>query len=495
MKSNQDQDIIIEELIEVDGKQSYWNGQFFLQRTIYLYQIIQGIEIYIKDGLVVKKQKVMDPFCKSQINLNFPQVKYLIWDGKYGDKNQKVGQWKAFWKSNQLKVGGLYDDNGLKQGNWIDIGQEYWDECKITYQGFYKDGIKIGKWDIVQENQICGGGQYAENNQQKIGNWVELYDNYWNQCQITQVGEYKNGKRIGRWDYKIENNIIGGGVYDHENFVKLGKWIELYSDFTNYCQLIQKGEYENGIKCGEWEILFREYSNDEFKIIGLEIYNQDQNQEIQKIELHKNFNQWCQILFKGTIKKEKRFGKWETFYRYSSNHQFQKIGGGFYDIQNGKKHGKWIEVYEHFKTDLCEVVYIGEYINGRKIGRWDIQFRVDSDKEFEIIGGGLYDDLNGKKQGEWIDLFENFNRDWCQIKYKGMYNNGIKYGNWNIYFRTDFSEDFELIGGGNYNHLNGLKHGKWLDQHPNFNCHYQIMLKGIYNNGEQQGSFTQIQLE
>ncbi|CAD8051099.1 unnamed protein product [Paramecium primaurelia] len=489
------------EIIEVEGKQSYWNGQHFLQNTTYHYYQIQGSEIYIKDGQVVKKERIINSDQKTQINLNLQQVKYLNWDGKYGSNNQKVGQWRAFWKDNLLNVGGIYDENGLKQGTWIDIGFEYWNECQTTYVGSYKDGKKIGKWNILFENQIYGGGQYDEKSNQKIGQWIELYENFWNQCQVTKIGEYKNGIRVGRWDFLFENNILGGGVY--ESGVKIGKWVDLYQDFQNYCQVIQKGEYQNGIKHGEWETLFREYSNEEFKIIGLETY--DQEQGINKVDLHRNFNlqqfnqqqqkRWCQVISKGVVKQDKRYGNWDILYRYSSKHQFQTIGGGLYDMKNGKKNGKWIELHEHFKTDLCEIIYLGEYLDGRKAGRWIIKFRVESDQDFETIGGGLYNDLNGQKIGEWIDLHENYDRDWCQIKYKGIYNNGIKNGKWDIHFRVAVDEEFIVIGGGHYNGNNGLKHGEWLDLHPNFNCHNQIMLKGQYQNGEFQGNFTELKLD
>ncbi|CAD8142281.1 unnamed protein product [Paramecium pentaurelia] len=226
---------------------------------------------------------------------------------------------------------------------------------------------------------------------------------------------------------------------------------------------------------------------------GLETY--DQEQGINKVDLHRNFNLWCQVISKGVFKQDKRYGNWDILYRYSSKHQFETIGGGLYDMKNGEKNGKWIELHEHFKTDLCEIIYLGEYIDGRKAGRWNIKFRVDSDQDFETIGGGLYDDLNGQKIGEWIDLHENYDRDWCQIKYKGIYKNGIKNGKWDIHFRVAVDEEFIVIGGGHYNGNNGLKQGEWLDLHPNFSCHNQIMLKGQYQNGECQGNFTELKLE
>ncbi|CAD8214533.1 unnamed protein product [Paramecium pentaurelia] len=112
------------------------------------------------------------------------------------------------------------------------------------------------------------------------------------------------------------------------------------------------------------------------------------------------------------------------------------------------------------------------------------QIRVDSYLDFETIWGGLYCDLNGEKNDELIDLWENYDRDWLQIKYKDIYNNGIKNGKWDIHFRVAIDEKFILIGGGHYNGKNGFKHGEWLD-----------LQKGQYQNGECQGNFSKLKLE
>lgn len=49
-------------------------------------------------------------------------------------------------------------------------------------------------------------------------------------------------------------------------------------------------------------------------------------------------------------------------------------GGGSFDEQGyGIKIGKWVELIDGFGLN-GQVTYIGEYINGKKVGRWNITF-------------------------------------------------------------------------------------------------------------------------
>lgn len=47
--------------------------------------------------------------------------------------------------------------------------------------------------------------------------------------------------------------LSGGGLYD-ENGVKLGKWIELSDGFSINSKIISNGEYKNDKKVGRWDI-------------------------------------------------------------------------------------------------------------------------------------------------------------------------------------------------------------------------------------------------
>lgn len=54
-----------------------------------------------------------------------------------------------------------------------------------------------------------GGGSYNYQGQ-KDGKWIELSDRYYNFSQVTSVGEYRNGNKVGNWEYYLnyENNKL-----------------------------------------------------------------------------------------------------------------------------------------------------------------------------------------------------------------------------------------------------------------------------------------------
>ncbi|CAD8110383.1 unnamed protein product [Paramecium primaurelia] len=105
--------------------------------------------------------------------------------------------------------------------------------------------------------------------------------------------------------------------------------------------------------------------------------------------------------------------------------------------------GNWMEKSYNF-SDSSQVIYKGEYQYGKKIGRWDIQCRKKIDQPFKIIGGGLYNEKGDVKIGYWEEISDKF-RDFSQIIYKGDYINGQKIGRWNIEYRKDFDEPFKKM--------------------------------------------------
>ncbi|CAD8117663.1 unnamed protein product [Paramecium primaurelia] len=57
-------------------------------------------------------------------------------------------------------------------------------------------------------------------------------------------------------------------------------------------------------------------------------------------------------------------------------------GGGSYDEEDGEiKIGKWIELKEGFSKD-SQILYQGEYQNGKKLGRWEIMYRHNTSNPF-----------------------------------------------------------------------------------------------------------------
>ncbi|CAD8057981.1 unnamed protein product [Paramecium sonneborni] len=126
---------------------------------------------------------------------------------------------------------------------------------------------------------------------------------------------------------------------------------------------------------------------------------------------------------------------------------------GFYDQQNNFidsiKIGRWIEPDDGF-WNLSQVINIGEYKYGKKVGLWDIKYRISDNQSFQIIGGGYYKQLEDNsvlgsfKNGQWIELTDGFWRD-KQVTYYGEYLNGYKVGKWDIYYNNQETEQNEYM--------------------------------------------------
>ncbi|CAD8158522.1 unnamed protein product [Paramecium pentaurelia] len=65
------------------------------------------------------------------------------------------------------------------------------------------------------------------------------------------------------------------------------------------------------------------------------------------------------------------------------------------------------------------------YENGKKNGKWEFFLKLD--KNERQLGEGVYDE-NQLKNGQWIDLYENF-KIHSQVRYKGKYQKSKKQDN------------------------------------------------------------------
>ncbi|CAK63131.1 unnamed protein product (macronuclear) [Paramecium tetraurelia] len=243
------------------------------------------------------------------------------------------------WKNN-LIGGGSYDDNvegdSVKTGQWIEISEGFRRISQTKYSGDYKNGRKVGKWNIdfitkdIYSN-FNGGGFYDKEDSFKTGKWVELSDRFYNYSQVTYDGEYKNCKKIGRWIIKFEDEEIGGGYYDNQDSFKTGEWIELSDRFDFYSQVTYKGKYHKGKKIGKWDILWN------FKGVNYELGGGQYDHQTDGLSSIK-IGFW--------IEQSDQFDKWQSI-----------LNEGHYE--NGKKIGRWVEV--KFQKIKKEVEF--DYVN------------------------------------------------------------------------------------------------------------------------------------
>ncbi|CAD8123267.1 unnamed protein product [Paramecium sonneborni] len=464
-------------------------------------QLNEKLELLlIKDGEILKIQKYIASNSIENINQNFEQLKRLFWVGKTNCQGQKIGKWNAVWRGEKLKVGGYYNDEGEKSGNWIELFENYWDKAQVTYEGVYDNGKKKGQWTIFQKDIEIGGGMYNIEGE-KTGVWIEAFENYSSWCKLRQIGKYQNGKKVGEWTQIYRNKIIGFGTYN-DNQIKVGNWVDLYENFFDWGQITYKGKYSKGIKIGNWQTfqedkkigggnykeggvkdgewieisnrnheityigqykngkgykqLYISHKND---IIGGGTYNDNGMKNGKWVELQDNYYDFGKVIYEGMYNNEKKIGKWQGIYNKNP------ICQGEYSFDT--KIGIWTELHEHFQNG-CQVKYKGEYKNGKKFKKWDTIYQYD------IIGGGFYDE-NELKNGKWIILDENFD-NLCKVIWSGQFKNGKKIGRWEIIYKD------KIIGGGTYDQ-NGIQQGQWIELHPIFWDQQMITYNGVYWNG------------
>ncbi|CAD8209882.1 unnamed protein product [Paramecium octaurelia] len=343
---------------------------------------------------------------------------------------------------------------GLEDGIYIFVVSRQVYSSQITYIGQYENGKKIGRWDIVDMGSNVGGGSYDDEwNGIKLGRWIELSNNFGNgikQSKITYAGDYKYGKKIGRWDIKHDGKDIGGGSYDERgDEIKIGRWVELSNTYGNgikQSKITYTGKYKQGKKVGRWNI---QNNGKDMQKRNQQIFSgggsyNEEGYEIKIgrwVELWKLFYMYQQVIWDGEYNYGKKVGRWDLLYKEKSYEQFQKIGGGFYDERNNAdKIGNWIELSDNF-SDMSQLTYNGEYKNGKKCGRWEIYYRKQG--KYQQIGGGHYNNEGnqGTKNGKWAEVKDEFS-DWNQYICKGEYQNGKKIGTWED---EDIGEDFKHI--------------------------------------------------
>ncbi|CAD8194487.1 unnamed protein product [Paramecium pentaurelia] len=497
---------------------NYWsqaeiceNGEYFNDQKIgewkYIYDntIIGGGQ-YNKQGQKQGKWiELSDGF------FNSSQVTYY---GEY-QNGKKVGIWDIFFREKRQKIfqqigGGSYDI-GIKNGMWIELSDRFQIYSQVTYQGRYKQGRKIDRWDIhfnYEGKRKIGGGLYEEiqGDSIKIGNWVELNEQFSSTHQVTHSGEYQNGKKVGRWDIffrdkRLNRSLkIGGGLYD--TGVKIGIWIEQRDGYHYYSRLTFHGRYQNGKKVGRWYLWALQQYEQTFELLirkkkyfhggFYDEVNGGSNKIGKWIEYSDGFNVYSQITYEGEYKNGKKVGKWDTWYYKQGRQPQELIGGGMYSYQ-GLRNGKWAELSDGFE-DNSQVILYGEYKNGHKIGRWDIFFRENKRETKQLIAGGFYNE-QGQRNGEWRELKDGFENN-QQIILNGEYKNGNKIGRWDIFFKVEERETYELIGGGLYYEVQGgsIKAGQWIELDDDFEFNQLYTQKGEYKNGNKVGTWVKMDI-
>ena len=401
-----DKRIIIFEGEYLDGKE--WNGKgyeidFNSPENNKEYEIKNGKGLFIK--YEDESLKFIGEYSNGEKNGKGKEYKddNLIYEGEYlsGKRNgkgkeyglyiyegeflngEKNGKFKVYNNIGSLKFEGefLYDQK-LK-------GKEYINN-KVEYEGDYLYDKKYNGKGFDEKGNIIytlnnGNGKYRE--------YHEDYDSNSNSFgQLSFEGECLNGIKKGKkyndegkltFEGEIMNNIEWNGI--------------LYEYEYGNGNLSFKGELKNGKKEGKGQKYFQnnlifngEFFDDKMwngkaiifglgKVLEVEIKNGEINGKGKEYIKNK-------IKFEGEYVKGERNGKGKE-YLYKE------------PVKLKNNNGKLEEVEEEGKNNECELIFEGEYLDGKRYNGKGKEYDSSGELMFEgeYINGEKKDILNNKK--------------------------------------------------------------------------------------------------
>ncbi len=347
----------------------------------------------------------------------------------------------------------------------------YYDNGKISSEGFIKNEKPDGYWKTYYENGILK----SEGNRKSF-----LLDSTWkfynNAGELKVEINYKNNKKNGlRITYieneKIEEGFIedtkqgftyvyypSGKLKQKTNF-KNGKENGISKKFAEDGRIITITEYKQGF------IVNREYINRLDKNgLKQDLWVYFYDNEKKKTEINYKNN-----LKNGYYKEYDKEGKLTKIEKYINN-ELQE------DVQELKEYEIKKDYYSNGKVKIE-----GSYINGVAEGirrEFDKEGKIEKAYIFNkgrIIGIGIVD-VYGKKQGKWLEYYQT-----GQIKAEGKYTNNVKINEWKYYYKN---KNLEQIG--SYNNK-GEVDGKWKWYYQSGN----LQREENYINGVQNGMYTE----
>lgn len=274
----------------------------------------------------------------------------------------------------------------------------------------------------------------------------------------AQENRQENGVKVGAWAHKDSRGLVyAKGTY--QDGIKTGKWQYYVSPLSRYTQVPDvMGSYDAlGQKTGSW--LF----------ISMQSRMQVEAEFVDNLMQGQcsYFNSEGEVLATGMMDAGIRHGQW-IFYS-----QGEEMTRGYY--KNGLKIGDWI--YDYYPEEDLHVKGVLNFDNGAKSGKL-FYYKVDRHPKFgtnELLSGiGQY--INGKKVGRWIEYKQGLKGELVEA---GLYNRqGKRQGVW----RTTLDRKNYQIA----LYEDGVLQGAYKQFHDNG----QLQYEAVYQNGAPIGTFT-----
>jgi uncharacterized protein len=232
----------------------------------------------------------------------------------------------------------------------LDVKTGYYDDGHVKFTATYKDGVAEGIYrEFSPEGKVVNSKIYVEGvltgegiidtTGKMQGPWKEYHPN----GQLKSKGEYVNGKRIGDWEFYHPNGKAEQrGKYDKKGRAQ-GPWKWFYESGN----LLREETYLNDLQDG----MMTEYS-DSGKVITKGEYIDGLKEGPWTLEL-------AEYREEGNYKGDKRDGEWKHYYTDTGNLRFV---GKFID---GVPDGLQQFYYRDGKPRQT-----GKYAGGMKEGEW-----------------------------------------------------------------------------------------------------------------------------
>lgn len=234
-----------------------------------------------------------------------------------------------------------------KQTQETDKIKEYELDGSTRIERFRQTGHLKGKGEVRLASSAEQLTESQIKNLPKHGTWEEYAqkENYTTKEKYSVLqskGEYKEGKRVGLWEYFYEDKSL----FKEVNYTN-GKKNGLEKKFSKDGKQIKESNYVDGLLQGK--------------------YWEKTKNGILEVE--------------GEYVADKKAGTWKEYYPETGNPKM------IANYLNGKRHGSFVSYYEDGKTKMAE----GNYINGLEAGHWKYYYKngnVQAEGDYKPI---LYD--------------------------------------------------------------------------------------------------------
>lgn len=427
----------------VDGKaEGVWYSLFedgsIKSEGIYSSNKLNGLWTFYHSNTQIEKEIHYQNDVKNGLEKSYSESGILLTQTTW-QSNIKHGEEKRFFDSGELQHVTFFN-KGLKEGKC----REYARDGRLIAFKTFKKGV------IFSTDRF---NRYNKSNE-KTGVWKVFFQN----LTVNEEGPWVGGKKHGIFrTYDKKGDLINleryhfGELIIDEEILDPTEVIRLYHP-NGRCS--SETVYKNGVKNG----IHREY-NTKGQIISGGVFKDGILLEKGITDSEGNKQGFWILYYKSGEKRAegeyldgKRIGEW-LFY-YDSGEIEQK---GFYNAGEYNREWKW--TFKNGSTKRIE-----NYINGVEHG-----YFVEYDNKKNVLLKGLYN--NGLREGDWIYHVNDH-------KEEGNYISGQKNNVWihtfldgTVIFKGEFSFDSPigihkvwsskgvLISIGKYK--NGLKHGKW----------------------------------